>query len=103
MQRWQYGTVGSPFSRIAPESALAKAAANGNPVGSASFRDGVTPRVTAEGHAEGGARGLTALPELAVALVAAQKAKDAGEVAALIVKHGLPREAVPPECLAHRG
>ena len=38
-----------------------------------------------------------ALPELAAAFVAAQNAKDAGEVAALIVKHRLPREAVPPE------
>ena len=37
------------------------------------------------------------LPELVAAFVSAQKAKDAGEVAALIAKYGLPREAVPPE------
>ncbi len=39
------------------------------------------------------------LPETAAAFVSARKAKDASEVAALIVKHGLPREAVPAEWL----
>jgi len=42
------------------------------------------------------------LPELVAAFVSAQKAMDAGEVAALIVKPGLPREAVPPQWLNDR-
>ncbi len=40
-----------------------------------------------------------ALPELAAAFVALSKAKDADEVATLILKHNLPREAVPTEWL----
>ncbi|MFZ1108800.1 MAG: TROVE domain-containing protein [Rhodomicrobium sp.] len=40
-----------------------------------------------------------ALPELASAFVAVNKAKDADEVAALILSHDLPREAVPTEWL----
>jgi 60 kDa SS-A/Ro ribonucleoprotein len=40
-----------------------------------------------------------ALPELASAFVAVGKAKSADEVAALILQHDLPREAVPTEWL----
>ncbi len=39
------------------------------------------------------------LPQLAAAFMAVSKAKDADEVAALILKHDLPREAVPTEWL----
>jgi 60 kDa SS-A/Ro ribonucleoprotein len=40
-----------------------------------------------------------ALPKLVSAFVALSKAQDAGEIAALIVEHDLPREAVPTEWL----